>query len=245
MKNPWKELLNKVNEKYLSNDKQYIIQDDLKVIKKFNSSFRTEKSKEDYKIHYDIHPSHYTGNLKKAKVILLATNPGYVESEKETLYKLPAFHKEMIENLDFKTKTFINLDEKRIEQGNYWKLKTEKLRNEIGNDNKVYEKIALIQFFPYHSTKFRKIAKKYFKNGEEYLKTQKFAFELIKLAIKENKIIIILRSKTEWNKAVPELLEHKRKGRVFETKNYRQPYITQNNLSGKDDFKILIETLKK
>jgi hypothetical protein len=244
MKNPWKELINKVDENYISSDNKYIIEDDLKVVEKFNNSFKSAESKEKYSIHFNIHPSHYTGNVKRAKVILLATNPGFVESEKETLYKLPSFHKEMIKNLNFETKTFINLDKERIEQGKYWKQKTEKLRQDVGNDN-IYDKIALIQFFPYHSKKFRKIAKKYFENGEQYLKSQKFAFELIKSAINENKILIILRSKKEWLKAIPELKKHKEDGFVFEVSNYRQPYITPKNLKSEKKYKILVKTLKE
>ncbi len=245
MKNPWRELIDKVNDNHLVDDNLYITSKDLKIIEKFNNSFRTEKSKDEYQIHYDIHPSHYTGNIKTAKVILLATNPGYVEKEKETLYKIPAFHKEMIENLKFTSKTFINLNKKRIEQGKYWKQKTEKLKENVNIGEKIYEKIALVQFFPYHSKKYRKIAKKYFENNDEYLETQLFAFEQIKSAIKQNRIIIILRSKKEWYKAIPELLGHKQNGKVFEIKNYRQPYITPNNLINQNDFNILVETLKK
>ena len=44
MGNPWKELINKVNKNYIASDKKYIIQDDLKIIERFNTSFRTEKS---------------------------------------------------------------------------------------------------------------------------------------------------------------------------------------------------------
>jgi len=245
MKNPWKELINKVNENYLADDQKYIIQDDLIVVDKFNNSLKSEKSKNDYKIHYDIHPYPYTGNIKSAKVLLLASNPGYVEIEAETLYKLPTFHKEAIENLDFKNKSLINLDEQRIEQGKYWSQKTEKLKDDVGIGDKIYEKIALVQFFPYHSLKFRKIAKKYFKKGESYLKTQKFTFDLVKSAIEKGKIIIILRSKKDWYEAIPELKEYKENGKVMEIKNYRQPYITRNNFYNEKDYEILVETLKK
>jgi hypothetical protein len=245
MTNPWKELIEKVDENYKLYNDRYIIDEDLKVIEKFNKSFRTEKTKDEFQIHFQIHPSHYTGNVENAKVLLLATNPGYVESEIDTLYKLPAFHKEMIQNLNFETKTFINLDKERIEQGKYWQQKTKQLREDVGNNDIVYEKMALIQFFPYHSKKFRKIAKKYFENGEEYLKTQKFAFELIKSAIKNNKKIIILRSKKEWYKAIPELKLYKEEGGVFEISNYRQPYITPKNLKSKKRYNELIEILKQ
>jgi len=244
MKNPWKELIDKVDDNFTTPDKKYAINDDLKVIEKFNQSFKSEKSKTDYEIHYDIHPSHYTGNIKNAEILILATNPGFVPKEVETLYKNKSFHKEMIENLDFKTKTFLNTDPKRIKQGDYWHQRTKKLREIVGDDN-VYKKIALIQFFPYHSLKYKKIARKHFTNGEKYLKTQKFGFELIKEAIKKNKLIIISRSYKDWYEAIPELIDYKKTGNVIELKNYRQPYLTKGNMKDPKGFDKLVNRLKK
>jgi hypothetical protein len=88
------------------------------------------------------------------------------------------------------------------------------------------------------------IAKKYFDNDEEYLETKKFAFEVIRHAIKKDRLFIILRSKNEWYTAVPELKEHKKRGKVFEVKNYRQPYITPKNFTNESDFEILVEALR-
>ena len=241
MQNPWKELIDKLDENYLVPDNKYIIEEDLKIVDRFNNSFKSKKSKKLYEIHYEVHPSHYTGNIRNAEVVILATNPGYVLSEVDTLYKNEIFHKEKIENLTFKTKTFLIIDKKRIEQGDYWYKRTEKLREIVGDQN-VLKKIALLQFFPYHSMKYRKIAKKYFENGEEYLKTQKFGFELLREAIHENKLIIISRSKVAWYKAVPELKIYKQSGNVIELNNYRQPYLTPGNMDDKD-FNKLVEKL--
>jgi len=242
MKNPWEELIEKVGADYQTKDKLYIVQDDLKVIKKFNENL-SPKSKETYQIHYHIHPSHYTGNIRSASVILLATNPGYLVKEEFTLYINPAFHKEVIENLKFNTDTFINRDESRRNDSNYWSDRTKELR-EIFGDDIVDKHLAFIQFFPYHSIKFRKIPKKYFEDGERYLKTQKFGFELVREAIKEGKMIIILRSKKHWLKAVPELIAHKKRRKVLEVKNARQPYLTPKNLKD-DGFEKLIEYIKQ
>jgi len=244
MENPWKELIKKVNDDFIAEDQKYIIEDDLKVIQRYNeNSFRTEKSRTNYKVFYRMHPSHYSGNIKKAKVLLLASNPGYQEEEEDTLYKNKSFHKEKIENLEFKSDTLFNSDKERLQDGNYWEQKTRRLQNDIPGKN-IFKDIALIQFFPYHSKKYRKIAKKYFGNGERYLKTQKFGFDLVKDAIKEGKLIIILRSKKDWLKAVPELEAHRDKGLVLEVINYRQPSLTPNNFTDKQAYDTLIKTLK-
>jgi len=240
--NPWNELISKVNRNYTTKDNQYIIKDDLEVVQKFNDNL-SQKSKDDFQVYYHMHPYHYTGNIKNASVILLATNPGYVEEEEDTLYLNPKFHEEVIENLKFNTDTFVNKDESRKKDGDYWTEKTRELRKILGDDI-VDKNLALIQFFPYHSKKFRKIAKKYFENGEKYLKTQKFGFELVRQAIKNNKLIIILRSQKDWLEAIPELKTHKEKGLVLELNNYRQPYLTQKNIKN-NGFEILVNYLKE
>ena len=40
------------------------------------------------------------------------------------------------------------------------------------------------------------------------------------------------------------LNNHLKNGKVFEIKNYRQPYLTKNNFTNKDDFYTIIDNLK-
>jgi len=240
MKNPWNEFKEKLIDFEIEN-KDYLLKDDSETIRKFNESFKSDKIKELYQVHQEVHPYPYTGNIKKAEVILLATNPGFVDEEVETLYKNKSFQKECVENLFFQNNYFVNNDKERVKYGDYWIKRTKKLKADIGEEN--YNKIGLMQFFPYHTKKYRKIAKKYFSGDQKYLKSQEFNFYLIRQFIKEGKLFIITRSKKEWYKAIPELADYKEKGGVFEIRNYRQPYITPNNFIDKNAYEKIVKKI--
>ena len=243
MDNPWIELIENWNK-----NGRFSVSPDQPVIDRFNSnSFRTPKSEDLFRIHDEVLPYPFTGNIKKASVILLATNPGFVEKEKDTLYSCESFHQEVRDNLMFNSEKFLNEDEKRREYSDYWHKRTRKLSEDVGDINKVLHGIALLQFFPYHSKRFRKISRKYFDNKEDsYLITQKFNFYLLEQAIENKKLIIITRGKRYWYEAVKKLSSYKKEEkRVLELKNYQQPYITRRNFAGEGDYDKVIEELKK
>ena len=242
--NPWKELIEKMNKNYEAEDKCYALNQDVEIIHSFNRSL-TDKNSELYKIHTHIHPSHYTGNILKAKVILLATNPGYNKKEESSLYKNPVFHKEVFDNLTFQNESMLSADIERRNQSSYWHNKLKRLIYETNFDT-VSEYVAKIQFFPYHSVKYRSIPKKHFiKHELPYLNSQLFGFEIIKDAIEKGKLIIVLRSKKEWFSAIKELEQYSKQGMVLEIKNKRQPYITPNNFETPSDFQKIKKILCK
>ena len=242
--NPWTELINNMNKNYQLKDKCYALNREIEIIDSFNRSL-SDNNYELYKIHTHIHPSHYTGNILKAKIILLATNPGYNKNEESSLYKNPVFHKEVFDNLTFLNKSMLSSDVHRRNQSSYWYNKLKRLINETSFDI-ISENIAKIQFFPYHSVKYRSISKKHFINHRSpYLDSQLFGFEIIKDAIKKGKLIIVLRSKKEWFKAIKDLEQYEKKGMVLEIKNKRQPYLTPNNFENSSDYQKIKESLMK
>jgi len=240
--NPWKELIEKMNKNHTIEDKCYALNQEVEIINSFNKSL-TEKSCDLYKIHTHIHPSHYTGNILKAKVILLATNPGYNQNEESTLYQNSIFHKEVHDHLIFQNNRMLSTDVERKNQSIYWHDKLKSLIKETSFEI-VSKYVAKIQFFPYHSIKYRSIPKKHFsKNNIPYLKSQLFGFDLVKDAVKKGKLIVLLRSKKEWFKAIKELEQHQNEGMLIEIKNKRQPYLTPNNFYQTSHFEKIKETL--
>ena len=237
--NPWKELTEKVESNYFQLIPNNSLDADKKVIENFN-----QKQSELYELKTSMMPAHFTGNILKSKIVLLATNPGYVEREVENFYSNPKFIKERILDLSFSRDSFISDDKERIKESPYWNQKLRWLIEETNFQN-VSKNIALLQFNPYHSIKFREIAKKYFKNtnSTEYLDSQKYGFILLKYCIEQDKLIVILRSKKAWLKAVPELSEYEKKGNVITIKNKRQPFISPNNFESKNGFNKLVNKL--
>lgn len=238
--NPWKELTEKIEQNFFQLIDENSLDADKIVIENFN-----EKQTDIFKLRTSMMPAHFTGNILKSKILLLATNPGYVEKEVENFYRNPKFIKERIMDLTFSSDSFISKDEEQIQESPYWNQKLRWLIEEVGFDN-VSKNISLMQFNPYHSIKFREVAKKYFKNtnSTNYLKSQNYGFQLLKYCINKDKLIVVLRSKKAWFKAVPELIEYEQNGKVITIKNKKQPSLSPNNFETENGFNKLIDKLK-
>ena len=88
-----------------------------------------------------------------------------------------------------------------------------------------------LQYLAYHS--------KTYTNPPCILPSQKFTFNLLRQAIKDQKTIVVMRSKKLWTKAVPELEAYP----YIELKNYRRPFLSERNM-GEENFERLIESLR-
>jgi len=238
-KNPWKELSEKIKNNNFNLIETNSLEIDNSIIDFFN-----QNQSDTYKLRTTMLPAHFTGNILKSKIVLLATNPGYVESEVANFYCNPKYIRERIEDLTFTSDNFLINDKNREKESPYWYEKLKCLTKEVEFD-KVSNNISLLQFNPYHSTKFREIAKKYFKelNSTNYLQSQNYGFELLRNCIEQGKLIVVLRSKKAWLKAVPELIEYENQGKVITIKNKRQPFLSPNNFETVNGFKQIVKAL--
>lgn len=126
-------------------------------------------------------------------------------------------------------------------------------------------KMAMIQFFPYHSNKF--------KYSKQYLPSQEYNFSLVLEAMANKKLIVCLRSFKKWEDGLTYYLQkypelkgneklqfhfNEKKGRsilenykliekqLIELDNPRSTYISENNLKKNPEaFKQLVEALIK
>ena len=117
----------------------------------------------------------------------------------------------------------------------------------LQKDNKLYDsfKIAAnslfnVEYMPYHS-------KKYFNIGCR-LPSQEFSFDLVETALKEDKIIIIMKGKKQWTRAIQGLESH---NEVYTVNSSQNSVISEKNLStingtvaGDAEFKCLIKTMQ-
>ena len=110
----------------------------------------------------------------------------------------------------------------------WWYKKLKKLVEEIRNSGKsVFESLEMVsnsifnvEFLPYHSRYYVEI-------GCE-LPSQQFNFKLVRNALNEGKIIVVMKGKDRWFKTIPEL---KTSNNVFTLKSARNSVISPNNLT--------------
>ena len=221
MKNPWLEFVNELNEKNL------VLKEEQVIIEKFN-----QKAAEQFKIRLEIMPAPFMGNVQTSPIVLLMLNPGYdKEEELKGYYKeyMPYWKNEIQHIQSIPELPLFCLDEQYITYSNYWEKKLKPLTS-ISSREKVAKSISKIQFFPYHSQKFKAISKKILNQEgyDDYLPSQKYNFHLVKEAMKRDSIIIILRSRKMWFEAIPELKEYKN---LHFTKSYLNTILSENNLS--------------
>lgn len=234
LQNPW---LNLVTD---TNRKNFILKEEQSIINKFNS-----KVSADYKIHDNIFPAPFMGDVHYAPIIILMLNPGYDEKEDTggTNYYLTYTNWWMLQiqhQLPYPKLPLFCLEEEYRQKSDYWYKKLKPLID-VSNDEKVAHKIAKVQFFPYHSIKYKALYKRLIKEAgfNSYLPSQDYNFELVRKALDRNAEIIIPRSKKLWYEAIPELEKYPNK---HITKSYRNPILSENNL-GTQSFKNILDKL--
>ena len=183
--NPWNRL---------PHEPPYILPEDLKVI---------GKHKNYVGLRLDTLPEQFIGGLDNAKIVFLALNPGFADSDVDVNMRLPEFVKSCRANQENPfTSTFYYFNGCLNETGGYkwWNAKLKPLINAGISHETLRERIMVVEYFPYHSVKYRHI--------NSYTPSQRFSFEIVKEAILRKKTIIIMRSKTLWLEAAPELKDY-------------------------------------
>lgn len=220
MKNPWTEFLDNSKQDYL------ILNDDRLVVDQFN-----EKAKEEHRIHTEIMPAPFMGNVLDSPVLLLLLNPGFDEEEERKDYYnhyRPYWEKEIQHEHSVPDLPLFCLEDKYTQFSDYWKRRLRFLI-EATSKEKVAQNIALVQFFPYHTKKYKDISKRI---SSDYLTSQKYNFYLVEKAIKRDATIIMLRGKKQWFEAIPSLMNYKN---VFFTNSNRNTYLSKGNMKNFDE----------
>jgi len=223
MKNPWEKLMNQKQNDF------YVLEEDAENINTFNEYIKDFKNTESYRIHPEIMPAPFMGDILNSKIVILTLNPGYdPKEEKEGFYTEynHYWEKQIIHKFPVPEYPLFCFDEKYVKKSDYWKKKLYPLI-QVSSVEKVSKHISIIQFFPYHSLKYRDIPKRI---SKDYLVSQQYNFELVKKAIERDAIIIILRSKRLWLDAIPELVTLKKQGKLYNTNSYLNPILSENNL---------------
>ncbi|WP_395051491.1 hypothetical protein [Flavobacterium sp.] len=225
MKNPWKILIDEINEEGFNGN--YVLKEEQAIIERFNKKINNDL----YKIHTQIMPAPFMGDVIKAPIVILMLNPGYTKEEDKVGYysKYKDWWKNEVQHIQTKYNfPFFALEEEYSKSSPYWVTKLKPLTL-ISTNEKVAKNICNIQFFPYHTEKYRNIHKNLFmeEGFDNYLPSQKYNFQLVKNAMARNAIIIITRSKKMWLKAIPELANYENS---YSTNSYLNTIISEKNL---------------
>lgn len=217
------------------------------IIKEFN---KKEGVNEKFKIHTELLPEPFIGNLRSAKVYFFALNPGFVGGNDGENYwhKQEKFKKLIFDNIKGKEKDveypyyYLNED-KEFEKSPGHKWAKQKFRwlwsEENGIDKKeVSKKFCTIQFHGYHSNMFKELG--------EILPSQKIMFSFVKEELIKKEPIIVMRSEKLWNKWCEKVkqLEGYPKDKKIILRNYRNPTISRKNMMNEKDFDKIINALK-
>lgn len=253
LKNGWNLLADKMPGSVVWSDKkedERIYPGDAPILHAFN-----EKNEPKYQYRTEVPPMPFSGNLLRAKVIMLTLNPGYVEKvNKDRCLEMEEAEKEQLVHLMRKALTFDGYGIydhtvcSRDQGAHYWEKSFAKLAmdaygcpsNEINHP--IYDDIAFFQLIGYHSVKFKDSAE------IRHLPSMVFTKLLVKyLATKTDKTFLILRSEELWKETIGKDLwgQLEADGRII-TKGHNgmSQHITQGNIKKDNGYDKLVTILK-
>jgi len=214
-KNPWEKLTRD----------NFVLDTDKFVIEEFNRTVLNP----DYRIFLDQPPVPFVGN-PAAQVVFLNLNPGYQKEDTE-LYRRKEFLDRALDNLAHRNREFYFLDESCRDNSGYrwWTQKMKLPIKEVGLQ-KVIKNLFVIEYFPYHSKRFRPM--------NELLASQYYGLELVRKAIERKALIVAMRSRKRWLESIPELNGY---SLLCTLKNPQCAVVSRNNFNG--NFDELIKNL--
>lgn len=228
MTNPW--------EKLEKNSSEFILQEDRQIIKEFNS----KNSKEEFKIHTDILPFPFVGNVLEAPIVLLMLNPGYEQQERDNGFYnefKDIFWKQLNHKYDEMEYPYYCLNPVIFSYSDYWPKRLKKAIIGI-TEQEFSKKVCNIQFFPYSSKNMDwSYFKKTLKNN--FLESQEYNFYLVRKAMERNALILFPRrgSQHKWYNVIEGLKDYENQ---YVAKAPFGAYITENNFSKEVINKIVI-----
>jgi hypothetical protein len=185
-----------------------------------------KRGRGDFLIIDELLPVPYLGN-PEAPIILLNLNPGYSPKDK-VLQKSARFVKASRQTLlhQHSKSPFYYLDAsiERSQENpgpgtNWWRHKLGPELRELP-DKVLQRSFFCVEYFPYRSRNFRRL--------RPPLESQEYSFELVRRAMRQKALVILMRGKPCWFDAVPKLETYKW---LCVLRNPRNPTLTPRNMS--------------
>lgn len=181
-------------------------------------------------------PEPYSGNVN-SNVICLNGNPGRKdtnicedEAKKEIFCKII---KDTL-NHSFREFSWLSKEMKATEHAGYWwwERMTKMLCDELNSNPQLF----VLEYFPYHSTKMFNFPK---------LPSDKYRNYLLRKAMKDKKLIVIMRARKLWESIQDDNLgeDLKEYPNKIVLKNPQRVYLTRNNM-GAENWEEFLEALR-
>ncbi len=162
-------------------------------------------------IHLGLLPIPYLGDLAKAKILILLLNPGFEPIDYFAEYKSKAYRKAIINNIKQKyfdnQYPFLPLNPRFLWTGGgrYWSKKFAGITEEIMRKKRcsyqqalshISKRVAIIEYFPYHSNQFA-ISKKIIKKLVSPKMAVDYVKNILKPRAKNGEILILVARKAD------------------------------------------------
>lgn len=205
---------------------------ELQMIEEHNRAMGSDS----HKLRLDVLLEPYIGD-SSASVYLLNLNPGFSSKDLDW-HSREDFGSAIRASLAHeKTEYpfyFMNPKYSEAEGSKWWLKKLGPLIEKVGLQQ-VAKNVFCVEYLGYHSFKYHRISPK-ITGG--YLPTQQYAASMVRDAMKENKTIILMRSRAQWFWLVPELENYEN---LMRLKNPQNPYLSPNNL---EEFGLVVDMIK-
>ena len=171
-------------------------------------------------------PEPFVGAVLTAPVVVLQLNPGFDPRGDPRAHAESMFRRALLANLRHERREwpFYFLEPTFRDStpgGLWWQSKVRKLIDEVGPEC-VAERVAVVEWFPYKSTKYRRGC---------VVSSQRYGFGLVSSAIARDALIVISRSVALWESSVPSLRSYPRKLTLSSNQNVA---LSPNNLKHRD-----------
>jgi len=241
---PWKDYLNNLRARYGGEIDSHLFYDDIYVIHPDDQAtvdaYNKARKEEDSCFITNLIAAPFQGNPLKAKVVFLSLNPGYVKRLNKDLAKVFERIPNLPEQINALWSGFLSHEAKSMSpssQNNelfttyqslvdwYWFDTFATLRDSCGmsEDDTFFERVAVMQLMPYHSTKCDRVILT--------LPTQQYTKNLIRqmLTQPDCPLFVVMRSEDKWS----ELLNYG-KVRGFDNCKYKEHFILRRRYGEKE-----------
>ena len=199
----------------------YVLSEDRKAVEAHARSRQVLNDRERYALRTELLPTPFLGN-PRASVVLLNLNPGFDERDRID-YADPAFREAALRNLTHGVEghAFFPIDPRFRETSSYdwWMGKLRWLIEDAGL-GAVSNGVFCVQAYPYHSREFAESVA---------VPSQHYTEALLVERIEAGAIVIGMRRRRYWEKAVPQIASY---ASAHWLRNPRNPTLSPGNFDG-------------
>jgi hypothetical protein len=165
-------------------------------------AYNAKHPNDEFTVQDRVLPEPFVGRLT-APVVFLGLNPGFedrnIEEHARTGLQALIRRNYSQEPSHF---PFYYLDSSFESGGREWSEKRLRFLLDIFGSNQIARSILLIEYFPYHSRKFR--------HAKLSLPSQEFGFGMLRSAIDRGAVVVIMRAERLWRDKIPGLKSYSR-----------------------------------